>query len=213
MVVLEPSCCAVFRDELTGLFPHDQDAARLQNQTFTLSEFLGRHAPHYPSKQLDRMALVHFHCHHRAIMKEDAEKELLQRAGIRFEVPDEGCCGMAGAFGFEKGEPYDVSIKCGERKLLPGVRKAADDKLIIANGFSCHEQIVQQTSRQPLHIAEVLQMVKEFGKVPPAGAPDPGKTGSSSDPKFEGAGLVLGAGALLAGVGAYLLGRKPKDED
>jgi FAD/FMN-containing dehydrogenase/Fe-S oxidoreductase len=119
MVVLEPSCCAVFRDELTGLFPHDQDAVRLKNQTFAFSEFLCRYAPQYPAKRLNREALVHLHCHHRAIMKTEAEKELLERAGVRFEVPDEGCCGMAGAFGFEKGDAYDVSIKCGERKLLP----------------------------------------------------------------------------------------------
>src|SRR5436305_7106538 len=80
MVVLEPSCCAVFRDELTGLLPHDQDATRLKNQTFTLAEFLRRSAPGYPAKRLDRKALLHIHCHHRAIMGTEDEKKLLQMA-------------------------------------------------------------------------------------------------------------------------------------
>lgn len=164
MVVLEPSCCAVFRDELTGLFPHDQDAARLQQQTFLLSEFLQHNAPRYPVNQLERHALVHLHCHHRAIMKVDSEKELLRSLGLDFEIPDEGCCGMAGAFGFEKGDPYDVSVKLAEQKLAPAVRQAKEETLIIANGFSCHEQIVQQTRRRPLHVAEVLQLAKQQGR-------------------------------------------------
>jgi FAD/FMN-containing dehydrogenase/Fe-S oxidoreductase len=215
MVVLEPSCCAVFRDELTGLFPDDQDATRLKKQTFTLSEFLRKNAPHYPPKQLDRKALVHLHCHHRAIMKTEDEKELLKRAGVHFEVPEEGCCGMAGAFGFEKGDPHDVSIKCGEQKLLPAVRKAGGDTLIIADGFSCKEQIIQQTGGNPLHIAEVLQMAKQFGTVPPP-APEPEeskKPSAESEPKPEMAALALGVGAVLAGVGAYLLGRKRKEDE
>jgi Fe-S oxidoreductase len=78
-------------------------------------------------------------------------------------VLDSGCCGMAGAFGFEKGDHYDVSIKCGERVLLPEVRKADAETLIVTNGFSCREQISQTTDRKALHIAQVLKMALEGG--------------------------------------------------
>ena len=100
--------------------------------------------------------MVHGHCHHRAVMKLDAEERVLKQALPNHKVLDSGCCGMAGPFGFEKGEHYDVSIKCGERVLLPEVRKADHETLIVTNGFSCHEQILQQTGRKAMHLAEVL---------------------------------------------------------
>jgi Fe-S oxidoreductase len=87
----------------------------------------------------------------------DAEERVLARAGLDAEVLDSGCCGMAGAFGFERGEHYDVSVKAGERVLLPAVRAAPDDTMIVADGFSCREQIRQCTGRRALHLAEVLQ--------------------------------------------------------
>ncbi|MCC7105831.1 MAG: FAD-binding oxidoreductase, partial [Chloroflexi bacterium] len=158
VVVLEPSCAAVFRDELTNLFRHDQDAARLQGQTYLLSEFLEAHAPTFRPPLLERRALVQPHCHHRSIMRLDAEEQVMSKLGLDFEIPDAGCCGMAGAFGFERGERYEVSIKCGERVLLPAVRAASPDTLIVADGFSCREQIVQTTGRRALHLAEVLQL-------------------------------------------------------
>jgi Fe-S oxidoreductase len=99
---------------------------------------------------------VHGHCHHKSVLKFDAERELLKRLGLDFEVLDSGCCGMAGSFGFDA-EHYDVSVKIGERVLLPAVRRAAADTLIIADGFSCFQQIEGLTARRPLHIAEVLQ--------------------------------------------------------
>ncbi|MEO6873027.1 MAG: (Fe-S)-binding protein, partial [Chthoniobacterales bacterium] len=162
MVGLEPSCTAVFRDELCAMFPEDENARRLQKQTFTLAEFLEQHAPDYEVPKLQRKALVHGHCHHKAVMKLDCEKKLLTEMGLDCELPDTGCCGMAGAFGFEK-EHYDVSIACGERVLLPEVRKAAKDTLIVADGFSCREQISQTTDRQALHVAQVLQMAMKEG--------------------------------------------------
>jgi len=157
VVVLEPSCAAVFRDELPGLFPNDPDAARLSAQTFVLSEFLAKRAPGYRPPPLPRKAIFQGHCHQRAIMKTTDEEEILRRMGIEVAVLDSGCCGMAGAFGFEKGEHYDVSMRCGERVLLPEVRRAARDTLIIADGFSCREQIEQATGRETLHLAEVLE--------------------------------------------------------
>jgi FAD/FMN-containing dehydrogenase/Fe-S oxidoreductase len=157
MVGLEPSCIAVFRDELIELLPQHVDAERLSKQTFTLAEFLKEFAPAYRPPKLAREALVHGHCHHKSIMKFDRDEKLLHELGLNFKVVDSGCCGMAGAFGFEK-DHYDVSIACGERVLLPEVRKASEDTLLIADGFSCREQISQTTNRHALHLAEVLQM-------------------------------------------------------
>ena len=158
VVGLEPSCMAVFRDELTNLFPQDARAQALSKQTFLLSEFLeqklgaGATLP-----QLPRKALLHGHCHHKSIMKMTAEESLLRRLGIDFTAPAPGCCGMAGSFGFHN-EHYGISQSIGELELLPAVRQAPDDWLIIADGFSCREQIAQNTSRRALHVAEVLQM-------------------------------------------------------
>jgi FAD/FMN-containing dehydrogenase/Fe-S oxidoreductase len=157
MIGLEPSCTAVFRDELMALFPHHEQAIRLSQQTFTLAEFLNKFAPEYQPRKLRRKALVHGHCHHKAIMKVDCDAELFDKLGLDFEILDAGCCGMAGAFGFET-DHYDVSIACGERVLLPAVRCAPEEMLIIADGFSCREQIRQTTDRRALHTAQVLQM-------------------------------------------------------
>jgi FAD/FMN-containing dehydrogenase/Fe-S oxidoreductase len=158
VVGLEPSCVAVFRDELTNLFPHDKRAQALSKQTFLLSEFLEQKlAPGATLPQLPRNALLHGHCHHKSIMKMTAEESLLRRLGVNFESPAPGCCGMAGSFGFHA-EHYHVSAAIGELELLPAVRSAPDDWLIIADGFSCREQIAQGTGRHALHLAEVLQM-------------------------------------------------------
>ena len=146
----------MFRDELIGFFPQNQNAGRLSKQTFTLAEFLGQHADDRLPK-LERRALVHGHCHDKAVLNFDCEKELLKKMGIDLECPDSGCCGMAGGFGFEK-EHFDVSLACGERVLLPCVRGASKEILIVADGFSCREQIRQTTDRQALHFAQVVQM-------------------------------------------------------
>jgi FAD/FMN-containing dehydrogenase/Fe-S oxidoreductase len=158
VVGLEPSCISVFRDELLDLLPHDEDAKRLSAQSFLLSEFLVNRAPDFQPPALHAKALVHGHCHHKSLMRMDDEEAVLTKLGLDFEILDSGCCGMAGAFGFERGEHYDVSIKAGERVLLPAVRAASPDTLIIADGFSCREQIAQTTGRRALHLAQVLQM-------------------------------------------------------
>jgi Fe-S oxidoreductase/FAD/FMN-containing dehydrogenase len=157
IVGLEPSCVAVFRDELLNLFPHDQRAQALSRQTFLLSEFLETHAPNFPLPPLNRKAILHGHCHHKSLMKMTAEESILRRLGIDFQSPAPGCCGMAGSFGFER-DKYDISMAIGELELLPAVRRAPPDWLIIADGFSCREQISQGTPRRALHLAEVLQM-------------------------------------------------------
>jgi len=167
LVGLEPSCLAVFRDELLELFPQNQDARRLCKQSFTLAEFLYEHAQDYELPRLSRRALVHGHCHDKAVLNFDCEKELLKKMGVELECPDTGCCGMAGGFGFEK-EHVDVSLACGERVLLPEVRRAAKDTLIVTDGFSCREQIRQTTDRQALHFAQVLKLATADGSQAPA---------------------------------------------
>jgi Fe-S oxidoreductase len=156
IVVLEPSCASVFRDELAGLFPSDARAKRLRNQTFVLSEFLERQGSDYTPPSLDCQVLLHGHCHQKAILKMTDEETLLRRMGVALQVPDAGCCGMAGPFGFEKNK-YAVSRAVGERVLLPAVRAADPSTLIVADGFSCKEQILQGTGRNAIHLAELLQ--------------------------------------------------------
>ena len=172
IVVLEPSCASVFRDELTNLFPKDERAQALSKQVFLLSEFLEQRANNdaFPLPKLPRRALVHGHCHHKAIMKMTAEEAVLKRLDVDFTAPAPGCCGMAGAFGFEK-EKYDVSKAIGELELLPAVRRAPTDWLIVADGFSCREQIAQETDRHALHLAEVLQMALREDAETPEGFP------------------------------------------
>ncbi|HEU0025763.1 MAG TPA: FAD-linked oxidase C-terminal domain-containing protein [Ktedonobacterales bacterium] len=155
VVGLEPSCVSVLRDELVNLFPHDENARRLSQQTFLLSEFLAREG--YTPPKLEGKALVHGHCHHKALMGMRDEEALLKAMGLDFTTLDSGCCGMAGAFGFER-EHYQISVDVGERVLLPAVRAADERTLVLTDGFSCREQITQVTGRHTLHLAEALQM-------------------------------------------------------
>ncbi len=158
VVGLEPSCVSVFRDELCDLFPSNEDAKRLKKQTFTFAEFIEKKAPDFKIPQLKRNAVVHGHCHHKSIIKMDSEEKLLGKMGLNYKVLDSGCCGMAGYFGYLKGDKYEVSIKAGERVLLPAVRNADKKTIIITDGYSCREQIEQLTDREGMHIAQVLQM-------------------------------------------------------
>jgi FAD/FMN-containing dehydrogenase/Fe-S oxidoreductase len=169
IVVLEPSCAAVFRDELTNLFPRNPDAQRLSKQVFVLNEFLERFAPEHPWPRLRREVLLHGHCHHKTVLDFASEKKLLERMSTHVEEPEDGCCGMAGAFGYEPGDHYRVSIGAGERMLLPAVRKAGRETVVLTDGFSCREQIEQETDRQALHLAEVLQLALEEAGAPRAG--------------------------------------------
>lgn len=168
VVGLEPSCVAVFRDEMKEMLPADEDAKRLARQTFTLSEFLEQKVDAFTYPTLHRRAIVHGHCHHKAIMKMADDVKVLDAIGLDYEMLDSGCCGMAGSFGFER-EHYDVSMQVGELVVLPAVRRAPKDTLLIADGFSCREQIAQATDRRALHLAEVLQMAMEDGPSGPSG--------------------------------------------
>ena len=203
LVVLEPSCASVLRDELRNLFPHDPRAKQLANSTYLLSEFLEQHAPHYAPPRLTRKAIVHGHCHHTAIMKMHAEQHTLTQLGLDYEVLDSGCCGMAGAFGFEK-EHYNISLKVGERVLLPAVRQAAPETLVIADGFSCREQIAQTTSRQGLHLAQVMHMaMQEQSRNSPEAYPETDYL-KHMEHQLRGPRLPV-APALLIGTGLAVL--------
>jgi FAD/FMN-containing dehydrogenase/Fe-S oxidoreductase len=157
IVVLEPSCASVFRDELRNLFPSDARANGLRSQIFLLSEFLQRHAPGYRPPRLSRKVLLHGHCHQKALMKMSHEEALLREMGADLQSIDSGCCGMAGPFGFEK-DKYAISQAVGERVLLPAVRQTPAETLIVSDGFSCREQILQATGRRAVHLAEALQI-------------------------------------------------------
>jgi Fe-S oxidoreductase len=165
-VVLEPACAAVFRDEMVNLFPGDEVAKRLSKQTYFFDEFVDQNIGKLGGLQLERKAIVHAHCNQKAIIPPDSGKAALAKAGVDCNMLDSGCCGMAGSFGFEK-DKYQTSTQIGELVLLPAVRAATPDSLVIADGFSCREQIAQCTGRRALHLAEVLEMAL------PASAPRP----------------------------------------
>jgi Fe-S oxidoreductase len=155
LVGLEPSCISVFRDELLQLFPERPEAQKLAQRSFLLSEFIQKYSGNVHLPQLSGTAIVQGHCHHKTVLGIRSEEELLRRTGIETRILDSGCCGMAGAFGFEE-EHHEISRQIGERVLLPEVRKASQDTRILANGFSCREQIRHFTGRRAGHIAEIL---------------------------------------------------------
>jgi Fe-S oxidoreductase len=201
-VGLEPSCVAVFRDELKNLFPMDEDARRLAGRFFSLDEFL-QQLPGYEPPRLRRKALLHGHCHHKHVLKLSAEEEILKRMGLDYERLDDGCCGMAGSFGFEA-DKYDVSVAVGERVLLPAVRGAGGETLIVADGVSCREQVAGLTDRGALHLAQVLQMALHEGPQGPRidHPEDTYQPLGRWEPAPSPAAVALAAGAgLMAGVG------------
>jgi Fe-S oxidoreductase len=155
IVGLEPACVSAFRDELPGLFPGDERAHRLSKQTLFITEFIDRECGDRALPRIAKPALIQIHCHHHAVIKPRSEQSVLDRMSVDYEIMKSGCCGMAGSFGFER-DKYDISITVAERAMLPKIRKAAPDTAILANGFSCREQIEQCTDRQTLHVAELI---------------------------------------------------------
>jgi FAD/FMN-containing dehydrogenase/Fe-S oxidoreductase len=214
VVGLEPSCVAVFRDELPNLYPDDPVARRLSRQVFTFDGFLARHADGRALPRLEGRALLHGHCHAKAVLGfGEAEPALLRRLGLEVEQPEPGCCGMAGAFGFERGDKAEVAARCGERALLPAVRAAPESTLVIADGFSCREQVAQHTGRRALHLAQVVRLAQlrdrarrypERRPVPPGAEPPPRRRVALRAAAAVGAGV---AAVALARRAPTLLGR------
>jgi len=158
VIGLEPACTSAFRDELPGLFPNDPLAQALSKQTYFLTEFLCARGLSFPnSSDLPRSLLVQFHCHHHAVLDKEAEQKILQSMVPNCEVLTGGCCGMAGSFGFEA-EKYDLSMRIAEKAILPRIRNAPAGTAVIANGFSCREQVEQGTGRPTVHVAELLEL-------------------------------------------------------
>ncbi len=157
IVFLEPSCASVFKDELLEFFPSDPRAKRLSGQVWLLADWMAEHAPGFGAGRLaGTHILVHGHCHHKAVFRGPrSEIALLRQAGATVEAIQAGCCGMAGPFGFEA-DKFEVSKRIANDGLLPAVEAAGPLTVILADGFSCREQIAQLGGRQALHFAEVL---------------------------------------------------------
>lgn len=159
IVGLEPSCLLTFRDELPGLFAGDPRARALAQGSWLLDEFLARQTPGFVPPAIKRRALLHGHCHQKALAGLSGATTLLGRIpGLALTELDAGCCGMAGAFGYGV-DRFEISRKIAERVLLPAIRTSAPDTLIIADGFSCRAQIAQLCpGRKALHLAQVLNL-------------------------------------------------------
>jgi Fe-S oxidoreductase len=204
VVGLEPSCLAVFRDEMLDLRPNDQDAKRLHGQVFTLAEFLTRQG--YQPGTLRQKIVVQGHCHQKAIVGLDAEKKLFEAMRADAEILDDGCCGMAGSFGFET-QKYDLSMKVYEHRLGPHLRGLPAERLVLADGFSCKTQIEQATGRRPLHLAQLLRSTKS-GTDP---FDDPIKGLATRESPESSAMIRMGAvllGGAAVGLGAFYIGRR-----
>jgi FAD/FMN-containing dehydrogenase/Fe-S oxidoreductase len=161
VVGLEPSCLLGLRDEFLSMLP-GVESAELAMNAFLLEEFLDRERA---AGRLDlklqplreKKALVHGHCHQKAFDAMPAVRKALELVpGLEVETIESSCCGMAGAFGYEAAH-YGVSMKMAELALLPRVRQAAADEIVVADGTSCRHQIQDGSGRQAIHIARVLE--------------------------------------------------------
>ena len=162
IVGMEPSCLAVFKDELGKMLPHDDDAQRMERNVYHFGEFFRTFDIEPP--KLAGQAILWGHCHHRATGGVETEKEVLEQMGLDTNSVEGGCCGLAGSWGFEKGK-WQISLDCGEQAYLPAVRDADEGTLIVANGFSCQTQLmdVPDVDKSALHLAQVLKLAREKG--------------------------------------------------
>jgi FAD/FMN-containing dehydrogenase/Fe-S oxidoreductase len=209
IVGLEPSCVAVFKDELAKLIPNDEDAKRLATSTFHFAEFFEEFDIEPPP--LARKAFVWGHCHHKATGGIDPEVQLLKKMGIEVETLNAGCCGLAGSWGFEAGH-HELSVQIGEQGLLPKVRELDDETMVVADGFSCKTQIEEgETGRKALHVAQILKLAHDYGAAGPPGAkPERVYAGAQPKPDRRGRAIrVAAAVALLAGVATLLRRQAP----
>jgi len=156
-IFLEPSCASVFKDELPELFPNDPRAKKLRELVWLIGDWLQAKAPNFAANRLaGKTVLIHGHCHHKAVFGgPKAEIAMLRAAGANVEFIESSCCGMAGPFGFEA-DKFEVSKTIANLNLIPAVTSAPADALIVADGFSCREQIAQLGHKHALHFAEAL---------------------------------------------------------
>jgi len=163
VVGMEPSCLAVFKDELTKILPHDDDAARLAGNAYHFGEFFRAFGITPPRFAADKaaQAVLWGHCHHRATGGLDSEQQVLEQMGVRTDPVTGGCCGLAGSWGFEDGK-WQISLDCGEQAFLPAARSASPHAAVVANGFSCQTQLEQApgTDREAMHLAQVMALAR-----------------------------------------------------
>jgi len=205
VVGMEPSCLAVFKDELVKLLPHDDDARRLTRNAYHFPEFFRAFGIEPP--RLEGKALLWGHCHQRATGGMDPEQELLEQMGLQVQNLKGGCCGLAGSWGFESGK-YEISMDCGEQALLPAVRDADEDCVVVADGFSCKTQIEDAgTGRQALHIAELMKIAREKGaeRALPARPED---AAAGPPPAARGERALRISGYVALGASAAVLGAR-----
>ena len=203
VVGLEPACVSAFRDEALALFPDDERAQRLKQQSFLFSEFIDKEYSELarPGVFAGRKALLQTHCHDHALLKPEAEQRLLERMGVEVEAMPRGCCGMAGSFGFEA-EKYPISMTIAERNILPSLRRAPPTTLVLADGFSCREQIEQSSDRHTRHMAEL--MAEAIGHAPPS------FRGAARRQELAVAAGVVGVGLLAGALLARRVAKSPR---
>jgi Fe-S oxidoreductase len=155
IVVLEPSCATMLRSESRAVLGETPFTDYLRENVLTLAETLERYAPDWQPPTVARPAAGQVHCHQSSVLGFEADERLMARAGIDTKGMQRSCCGLAGNFGFEDGH-YDVSRGAAERLLLPAVEGAAEDAVLMADGYSCRTQVEQLAGRRAAHLAEVL---------------------------------------------------------
>ncbi|MEN6623066.1 MAG: FAD-linked oxidase C-terminal domain-containing protein [Smithella sp.] len=204
VIHLEPSELSVYRDELKEIFPNDRDAQRIEKLSFLVSEFVTDRDLELP--KLEGEAILHGHCHQKSVLNFEAAQEVLKKMGISYEMPQPGCCGMSGSFGFEK-KSYDMSIKISREHLIPAVKEAKPFVHIVADGFSCREQIIDGTGREPLHMAQLIQKAFLKRDKEKRDIKKPFREGAPMPPVEIGlgaAGAAVALGLLVVGIGKLL---------
>lgn len=157
IIGLEPSCLLSLRDELPGLLPGDA-AAKIAGAAVLFEEFLAEEQPDLDLKPMPRKVLLHGHCHQKAFNVMGAVDQTLRMIpGLRVEHIESGCCGMAGAFGYGV-DTIDISRQMAGLDLIPTLREAAPNTLVVADGISCRQQIEDGADLQALHTVRVLEM-------------------------------------------------------
>jgi FAD/FMN-containing dehydrogenase/Fe-S oxidoreductase len=211
VVGLEPSCTAVFRSDASDLMPDDLDVRRLREQTFTLAEVLMDKSPGWTPPPLAaswRHAMAQVHCHQHAVMGWDADSRLLEAAGLDAEHLASGCCGLAGNFGFTKGHG-EVSEACAEQVLLPRLREAGRETVMLADGFSCRTQIhdLDSGGREGIHLAELLAGAGRAAHRP-GRSPEEELADRTPAPSPAGSAAMLLAAATTAASGLWWMARR-----
>jgi len=154
LVVMEPSCLSVFKDEIMKLFPNSEPAIDLSERTLSLAQLLKKHGIK-PTKRLQK-GLLHTHCHDKSLQSDTADSELVRACFESITEPEPGCCGMAGSFGLHE-KTQQIGSVLFQRNLGPAIEQCNAETFIVSNGFSCRSQIVSSTNKPVYHFIEILE--------------------------------------------------------